>query len=74
MRLQLGSGQAVNGSVTADPKEASTTFVGRYGLSCWVRPEMLGLRSNGSGPSGAVERVEDESFQSEFCRRVAHLR
>jgi len=74
IRLQLGTGQSVSGSATADEQKASATFVGRYGLSCWVRPETLGLRPNGSGPSGVVERVEDESFQSEFCRRVAHLR
>jgi hypothetical protein len=74
LQLQVGKDQIIAGRATANSKEASVRFAGQYGLSCWVRPETLGLSPNGTGSSGTSERVEDDAFQSDFCRRVDDLR
>jgi len=72
IQLQIGPDRVFNGR--ADVDAAGLTFTGRYVLSCWVRPETLGLRPNGTGPVGSVERVEDATFQSDFCKRLLKKR
>lgn len=72
--MKLGPGRTVSGTATLGSNRGTATFSGSYELSCWVRPQVLGRRPNGRGPAGGVERLEDESFRSAFCKRVARLR
>ncbi len=72
-QLELVEDRGVRGELR-DSRGQVTALEGTYALSCWVLPETLGGSGNGSGSPGMIERVEDEDFQSEFCKRVADLR
>lgn len=74
LEVSLGDDGQAEGVATATPAEVSATFDGPYSVSCWVAPEALGQEPNGTGDPGGHARIQDEGFESEFCRRFAAWR
>ena len=74
LEVSLGDDGQADGVATATPVEVSAAFDGPYSVSCWVAPEALGQEPNGTGDPGGAVRIQDEDFESEFCRRFAAWR
>jgi hypothetical protein len=72
LTFQLHQGGTVDGEASTEPSEASATFTGKYGLSCWVLPETIGQEQNGSGDG--LSYVEDVAMASEFCQQFQQFR
>ena len=74
LEVFLGTDGEADGVATATPSEVSASFHGPYSVECWVAPEALGQDPNGTGDPGGKVRIQDEGFESEFCRRFAAWR
>lgn len=64
----------ITGQATTYSGAGSATFDAGYVLTCHVRPESLGLRTDGMLDRGMTVRVPDVHFATEFCRQFAGLR
>lgn len=60
---------AIEGTLTGDRADIRGTFSGSMELHCWLPAELLGRGS----PDTPGLMLEDEAFETEYCRPFGHL-